>query len=363
MTTTENIQPPPAPVEAPRHQAPSTRRLRTVLRSDSLGRYGAVLVMLLALFAFMSITQDRFLTQANIENLLTGVSILWVVALGMTLVVVTGGIDLSVGAVVALVGIFLAKVLDLGAPDVLAVVLAVGFGALVGGGLNGILIGRLGLSFFVVTLGTMIALTGVVNLWSDTKTFYIDSTLVQNIGVGSIAGVAVPIWIMGAVLLVLVYVQRFTYFGRDIYAVGGNQQAARLSGIRVQLTLIAVYALVGACAGLAGVMQAGRLGAASPMVAGDLALNAAAAVLLGGTSFVGGVGGVGGTAVGVLFIGVLQNGLGIAGVASFWQQVVTGVILIAAVLLDRVRQSGATAPWRRRAPEVAAAAAPAEASR
>ena len=139
--------------------------------------------------------------------------------------------------------------------------------------------------------------------------------------------------------VVAVVILRWTYFGRDVYAVGGNIDAARLSGINVGRTLIIVYGIAGLCAALGGVIQAGRLGAASPLVGETIPLDAAAGVLLGGTSFLGGVGGVTGTAVGVLFIGVLQNGLSIAGVSSFWQQIVTGVILIAAVAIDRLQQN------------------------
>jgi ribose/xylose/arabinose/galactoside ABC-type transport system permease subunit len=133
-------------------------------------------------------------------------------------------------------------------------------------------------------------------------------------------------------------VLRWTYFGRDIYAVGGNIEAARLSGINVPRTLMLAYGIAGLGAGIAGVIEVGRLGAASPQVGGDIPLNAAAAVLLGGTSFLGGVGGVTGTAVGVLFIGTLQNGLSIAAVSSFWQQVVTGAILIVAIGIDRIQR-------------------------
>ena len=138
--------------------------------------------------------------------------------------------------------------------------------------------------------------------------------------------------------IVAFVILRWTYFGRDVYAVGGNSDAARLSGINVGWTLICVYAIAGLCAALAGVIQAGRLGAASPLVGADIPLDAAAGVLLGGTSFLGGVGGVTGTVVGVLFIGTLQNGLSIAGVQSFWQQIVTGAILIVAVGIDRIQQ-------------------------
>jgi ribose/xylose/arabinose/galactoside ABC-type transport system permease subunit len=146
------------------------------------------------------------------------------------------------------------------------------------------------------------------------------------------------------------YVQSRTYFGRDVYACGGNVTAARLSGISVARTTIAVYAIAGACAALGGIVAVGRTGAATPQVDTSLALQAIAAVLLGGTSLAGGAGGVGGTVLGVLFIGTLQNGLSIAGVQSFWQQILTGIVLIAAVLGDRIGLSQMRAAWRRRAP-------------
>jgi ribose transport system permease protein len=317
-----------------------TGRLRAV--GGAVARYGAVLTVLVALFVFLSVHQANFLTKVNLEDLLTGASLLWMVSLGMTLVVITAGIDLSVGSMLALAGIFLAKILDQGVPSWLAVILAVLFGALVGGALNGFLIGRLGLSFFVVTLGSMIGLTGVVNLWSNGLTFTIDNSLIDKIGVGTIAGIPVPIWIMAVSFAIALYVQRSTFFGRNVYAVGGNPDAARLSGVHVPRTIIAVYAISGACAAAAGVIECGRLGAASPSVGTNIALGAAAAVLLGGTSFSGGVGGVGGTVVGVLFIGTVQNGLSLAAISGFWQEVVTGVILVLAVLLDKLRQDAAT---------------------
>jgi ribose transport system permease protein len=305
---------------------------------SSTSRYAAVLVLLIGLVIAFSTTQSNFLTRANIEILLTGVSILWVVSVGMTFAVLTGGIDLSVGSLLALSGIVLSRLLDLGLPASLAVVATILIGAAIGGGVNGVLIGRFRLSFFVVTLGTLSLYEGIVNIWSQTKTTYISSSLIGSIGFGKGLGIATPIWIMIAVLAIAFVVLRWTYFGRDVYAVGGNYDAARLSGIGVGRTLIAVYAICGACAALAGVIQAGRLGAASPVVGQDIPLSAAAGVLLGGTSFTGGVGSVLGTAVGVLFIGTLQNGLSIAGVSSFWQQVVTGAILIVAISIDRIQR-------------------------
>lgn len=304
------------------------------------------LVILLAIY--FGITQSVFLTKSNVENLLTGVSVLWVVSMGMTFVVLTGGVDLSVGAMAALVSIFLAKVLNLGLPGLPTVILAILFGALAGGLINGVLIGRLNLSFFVVTLASMIALTGVVNLWSNTKSYFVSAPIVSRIAVESTLGVPTPIWIMIATFGIALYAQKRTYWGRDVYAVGGSVVAARLSGIRTSRTIASVYALSGAFAALGGIILTGRIGAATPQPDPNLPLQAAAAVLLGGTSLLGGQGGVGGTALGVLFIGILQNGLSIAGVSSYWQQVLTGVILVAAVLGDQISVGGGIAGLRTR---------------
>jgi ribose/xylose/arabinose/galactoside ABC-type transport system permease subunit len=145
---------------------------------------------------------------------------------------------------------------------------------------------------------------------------------------------------MIGVFLAALYLQRSTYFGRDVYAVGGSADAARLSGVRVSRTLIAVYGIAGLLAALAGVLQDARIGAASPLVGTTVIFDAAAAVLLGGTSFAGGVGGVGGTAIGVLFLATLQQGLSVSGVQDYWQQIITGAILVVVVLLDRIQREG-----------------------
>jgi ribose transport system permease protein len=335
-------------------EARRRRRVRAIERAEGVwtagNRYAAVFVLLIGLFVYFSLSEEHFFTRANLENMLTSVSILWVVSMGMTFVVLTAGIDLSVGSLLALSGIILSKLFnDAGVPAWLAIILTVVIAGVIGAGVNGVLIGRVGLSFFVVTLGTLSIYEGIVNIWSNTQTTYISSPLLDGIGFGHGLGIPTPIWIMAAVYLVSFVVLRWTYLGRDIYAVGGNIEASRLSGINVPRTLMCAYGIVGLCAGLAGVIQAGRLGAASPLVGADIPLNAAAAVLLGGTSFVGGVGGVTGTAVGVLFIGTLQNGLSIAAISSFWQEIVTGAILIAAVSFDRLQQNRGGRLFRPRA--------------
>jgi ribose transport system permease protein len=313
---------------------------------DSTGRFRPVLLLLIVMFPAFAILQGAFLTQANLESMLVNSAVLWIVAMGMTFVLLSGGFDLSVAAIAALSGIFMAKALEQGIPGGVVVVLAILLGVLVGGLVNGLLVGRGGLSVFVVTLASMISISGVVDLWSNSKSFYVYAPVAAKIGTADLLGVPMPIWIMAAVFLAALYVQSRTFFGRDVYAIGGNQVAARLAGIRVPGTLIAVYALMGGCAGLAGVVAVGRIGAAVPQVNNTLPLEAIAAVLLGGTALSGGFGGVGGTALGVLFIAVLDNGLAISGVSNDWQSIVTGVILVVAVASDRMRfrraEKGAT---------------------
>ncbi|HEY4349068.1 MAG TPA: ABC transporter permease [Gaiellaceae bacterium] len=319
---------------------------------SAANRYAAVLLVLVAVFIFFSLTQPGFFTNGNLQNLLTTVSVLSVVAFGMTFVIITGGIDLSVGSLLALAGLILAKLIGLGLPPWLALIGTLAAAAAIGAGVNGILIGYFRLSFFVVTLGGLSLYEGIDNIWSGTKTIYISSSLIDGVAFGTFLGLQTPIWIMLGALLTTLVVLRWTYFGRDVYAVGGNIAAARLSGINVKLTLLVVYGVSGFFAGLAGILEDGRLGAASPLVGQDIPLSAIAAVLLGGTSFAGGIGGVVGTAVGVLFIGTLQDGLSIAGISSFWQQVVTGTILILAIGIDRLQQQPRRS-FRRATPAVA----------
>jgi ribose/xylose/arabinose/galactoside ABC-type transport system permease subunit len=295
-----------------------------------------IFVLTILLFIGLSASQSEFLTSQNVQNLLTGVSALWIISLGMTFVLITAGADLSVSAISALTGIFLAKIISGGIPGWPAVLITVVFGSVLGAVINGGLIGRFRLSFFVVTLASMTALTGVVNIWSGTQSFTVNSPVALEIGVNNILGLPAPIWIMIVAFAVSLWIQRWTYFGRDVYAVGGSIRAARLSGVRTTRTLLITYGISAFCATIAGIITVGRIGVAAPNVDANLPLQAIAAVLLGGTSLTGGSGGVGGTILGVIFLGMLQNGLSIAGVPSFWQQVVTGVILVLAVLGDHL---------------------------
>ncbi len=299
-------------------------------------QFRPVLVLLVVLVIALLLTQPSFHSGSNLQNLLAGVSVLWVVSLGMTFALLTAGADLSVGAIATLSGVTLAELMQHGLPGYLAMPVVVVAAAALGAAVNGVLIGYARVSFFVVTLASMTALTGFVNLWTGGESAFVKDRSVTAIGAYAIAGLSIPAWIMIISMVIALWLQRQTYFGRDVYAVGGSLIASRLSGVRGGRTLALVYALCAGCAAIGGIIAVGRIGVAVPNVDGNLALQSIAAVLLGGTSLMGGIGGVGGTVLGVLFIGTLQNGLSLAGLPSFWQQVVTGVILVIAVLSDRI---------------------------
>lgn len=322
-------------------------RRRSWLAGVRMPPYTGPLLALVALCTFLAANQPFFATTGNILNVLTTNSPLIIVAVGMTVAMISGGFDLSIGAVVAATGMALHLLLDTGLPAGVAVLVAVGIGMVFGAAVNGMLIAGLELNFFVVTLGTMTALAGVVYVVSDGQTFVIREDLIQVIGFGRILGLPTPVVISVVVAVSCGLMLALTPLGRNIHAIGGSKEAARLSGIRVSLLTATVYGVSAGAGAVAGVVQVGLTSAASPTVGTSLALTAGAGVLLGGTSFSGGVGTISGTIVGVLLIATLQNGLGLFGIASYWQQVVTGIVLILAVALDRLHRVGLARRWRR----------------
>jgi ribose transport system permease protein len=306
---------------------------RSWLQAEHVG----VTVALAVLVVVLAVSQPNFATTGNAINILETNAVLLIAAIGLTFVLLVGGFDLSVGGTVALSGVMLATLAaHLPAGLAVAVVLV---GAFVVGFLsNGLLIGRVGLSFFVVTLGTASLFRGITLVVTEGRTLTLyDHPFLLEIGRLRIGGLPLSVVVAFALLAVAYLVTRCTGFGRMVYAVGGNPEAARLAGINVPLVRAAAYTICTACAALAGVLEAARLASASPTVATGLELTAGAAVLLGGTSFLGGSGGVIGTLIGVLFLGTMSNGLTLAGISSFWQSVVAGAVLLAAVLIDKLR--------------------------
>jgi len=282
----------------------------------------------------------QFLDWQNLSIVAQQASINTVLACGMTFVILTGGIDLSIGSILAASAV-VAVATSL-APGMvwLAIPAALLIGLLLGSA-NGALIALLSLPPFIVTLGSMTAVRGLARFFGDDTTVFNADLPFAFIGNGALFGIPWLIVIAFAVVLASWFILRFTVLGLHIYAVGGNAAAAHLSGIKVWLVLLIVYGISGLLAGLGGVMSAARLFAANGLQLGQsYELDAIAAVILGGTSFVGGVGSIWGTLVGALIIAVLSNGLILTGVSDIWQFVIKGLVIIGAVALDRYRLAG-----------------------
>lgn len=309
--------------------------------------YFGALAALIILVIILVTTQDTFTDVSNLQNLLQTNAPLFLVSVGMTFTIISGGFDLSVGSMMAVSEELLLLFIN-GAhmnPGLAVVVTVLCCGA-IGALINGVAIGVFKLNFFVATLGTMILLQGVVLVASNGTTKVINSTWLGSLGNHTIGIVPIPVLICAGVLIVAWFLLWLTAFGRAVYCVGGNPEAARLSGISIPWTIIAVYGISGLCGGLAGVVDAGRLTSATPTAGSTLALTSAAAVLLGGTALGGGIGKLAGTTIGVLVLAVLGNGVNLLGISAYWQDVVTGAVLLIAILLDQANKSGVLAIFR-----------------
>lgn len=299
-----------------------------------LQKYGLVLAFVL-LCTVLSLSSPVFLTAQNIVLVFRQISINAVLALGVTYVILTGGIDLSLGSVVALTGV-IAALLAQGADSALMLPLVGGIGAgLFIGIANGMIITQCRVAPFIVTLGMMTIARGAALVLSQGRPVSGLSDSFNFLGGGNLFGIPLPILILGIVFLLSYLVLKKSIFGRYVYAVGGNELAARASGIRVSRIKIAAYGICGGLAGLAGIIQAARINTGQPNAGLSYELDAIAAVVIGGTSLSGGIGGVGGTVLGALIIGVINNGLDLLNVSSYYQQIVKGLIIIGAVTLDR----------------------------
>ena len=308
-------------------------------------RLGMLPVLVLMYLLFYGLTlyfsddgTSNFLTANNNMNILRQVAINLVLAAGMTFVILTAGIDLSVGSILAVSAVVGMRVsLPEGAPwAALPTFVIVG---LLCGMLNGAMVAYFNMNPFVITLGTVTALRGAAYLLANGTTV-LNSNIPSFEWLGNGDFLAIPwlIWVAAAVCLVSWFILRKTILGLHVYAVGGNPQAARLTGIKVTTVLLFVYSIAGLFSGVAGAMSSSRLYAANGNWGAGYELDAIAAVVLGGTSLSGGVGSIWGTVIGALIIGVMNNGLTILGLSSFWQYVAKGVVIVLAVLLDKWRQ-------------------------
>src|SRR5215467_8258363 len=306
-----------------------------------LRRLGALLA-LVAMCAVLSALSNHFLTFDNLMNVFRQSSVNALLALGQLVVIVTAGIDLSVGSILGLVCVLAALMMKAGVPAWLSALSAIGIGAALGT-VNGLLLTRLRLPHpFIPTLGMMNAARGLALVVSGGFPISGLPEGFRWLGAGRIAHIPSPVLVVLVVCVVLHLFLTRTAVGRDIYAIGGNKQAAVLCGIPVNSRLTLVYALSGAMAGLGAIVLAGRMNSGFPLAGMGAELDAIAAVIIGGASFFGGVGTVSGTLIGALMIGVLRNGLNLLDVSSYWQIVVIGVVIVMAVWIDVVRQRPAS---------------------
>jgi ribose/xylose/arabinose/galactoside ABC-type transport system permease subunit len=315
------------------------------------GRAFIALILVLVVFTALS---PGFLSSSNTVIMSKHVAINALLAIGMTFVILTGGIDLSVGSLVGMVAMVAGMLINEGIilpqfgiiiyPHTwMIIVISLVLGTLMGS-VSGFIITRFNVAPFIATLGMLYVARGIAGLLNNGYTFpnligrpEYGNTGFEILGAGNLLGINYSIWFMGIIALVAHIVTKRTPFGRHVYAIGGNESAAELSGVRISRTKIIVYSISGFCAALVGLIIASQLVAAHPLIGNTFELNAIAAVVLGGTSLAGGRGSIGGTIIGAFTIGVLGDGLVRMGVSSFWQQVIKGLVIVFAVIIDQVQ--------------------------
>lgn len=297
-----------------------------------------ILIGLAIIVVIISIINRDFLTVQNLLNVLRQVSTNTIIAIGMTLVIILAGIDLSVGSVMALSGVVTGGLIAFnGAPMWLAVLAGLIIG-IIFGLINGYFTAYKFMPAFIVTLATMNIARGAAYVYTDGKPIRVMSDEFNFIGSGYIGPIPVPVIYMIIIIIIVSLMMNRTKFGRHIYAVGGNIEAARFSGINTKRVQLFAYTLSGFLAAFSGIVLASRMFSGQPTAGMGAELDAIAAVVLGGTSMAGGRGRIGGTVIGALIIGVLSNGMNLMGVNSFWQYIVKGIVILIAVYVDIVKK-------------------------
>jgi ribose transport system permease protein len=305
------------------------------------GRRLGTLAGLFGLCLLLWILTPHFLTVSNLLNVLEQTAINAVIAAGMTFVIISGGIDLSVGSLVALSGVVLGTLLHAGVPMPVAIAASLGVGFFFGV-LNGLAITWGRLPPFIATLGMMSVARGCALLFTDGRPVSGFDAAFRNLATARVFGIPAPVLVAIGVYIVAWFVLSKTRFGRYVYAIGGNEEATRLSGVNVRLHKTCVYGVSGLASAVAAVLLTSRLNSAQPIAGIMYELDAIAATVIGGTSLMGGEGGLGGTIIGALIMGVLRNGLNLLGVSSFVQQIVIGLVIVFAVLIDTALKSRRT---------------------
>lgn len=317
----------------------NTASIFGTFRGKSIGSRGlmhkyGMLFVLIGMIILMSFLSDSFLQTQNLINIVRQISFIGIVAMGVTMVIITTGIDLSSGSVIALVSVVVASISQPGEyPLIIPILTGLAIGAFAGF-INGFITAKGRIPAFIATLGMMTAARGLALLYSEGRPIGNLSPSFSYIGKGAVLGVPFPIVIFILLGIISHLLLSKTKFGKYTYAIGGNEQAAKITGINVDRYRIAIYAYAGLLAAIAGMMLTARISAGQPSMGVMYELDAIAAAVIGGTSLSGGIGTIPGTMIGALIIGVLNNGLDLLNVSSYWQQILKGGIIVTAVLID-----------------------------
>lgn len=295
-----------------------------------------ILIGLFCLCLILSITTNSFLSGTNLLTVLRQICINSLLAFGMTFVLIIGGIDLTVGSVVGASGVAVVMLLNSGVPMIVAILLSLFLGAMIGF-INGAIVAYSGMPPFIVTLSMLGVIRGVAYIITDGRSVGCTDTVFTSMGNGYLMGIPNPIYIVGIVMIIISIILYRTRFGRRMYAIGGNISAAKYTGIKVKPIQVRVYVISAILAALAGVILASRMYSGQPTAGQGYESDAIAAAVLGGTSFNGGVGTMGGTLIGALVIGVLSNGLNLMHISSYVQMVIKGIVIIMAVAFDLLK--------------------------
>lgn len=307
----------------------------TVNKRDwsSLARKFGLLLVVIVISIIMSVVSDVFLTTGNITNIIRQVSINGILAVGMTFVILTGGIDLSVGSLVAVTSVICGSLLQSGVNTFLVCIIGIA-AAVLFSLFNGYLVAYVGFQPFIATLATMTIGRGFALVFSNGKPYTIKVPSFIAIGQGNILGIPTPIIILFIVCIIALIILNMTTFGRYVFAIGGNKSAARLSGVKTRKVEMLVYIFSGICCGVVGLILSARISSGQPTAGEGYELDAIAATAIGGTSMTGGMGALSGTILGFVILGLLSNSMNLMNINSFWQQIVKGFIIILAVFLD-----------------------------
>ena len=304
---------------------------KKILTTESM-----LFIAYIVIFVFFSIASKHFFSIKNFLNICLYGSIMGISAVGLTMVLLTGGIDVSVGAVMGLVGVVMASLIQGGTPLVFVILIGLAIGTLCGF-LNGIFITKLKITPLIVTLSTMAIFRGLAFVFCGGLSIVITNQGFKWFGREYVLGVPVGVWIMIIIYLLFAYILKNFKFGRRVYATGGNEKASFLSGINIDKTKINVYTITGLLAGLSGFLMAAQTGSGQPQAGNGMEMDVIAASVLGGTSLSGGKGKVVGTFIGVLLMATLNNGMVLINIPSFYQQIVKGCVLLLAVFMDSLR--------------------------